>query len=64
MKPACHVLGRKDKHEIDGAGLNHLFVFHAAFLCVALAVPELRDPSASAQRVLGLKVCPSITWQN
>jgi hypothetical protein len=31
--------------------------FETGFLCVALAVLELRNPPASASRVLGLKAC-------
>jgi hypothetical protein len=33
------------------------------FLCVALAVPELRNPPASASQVLGLKVCATTARQ-
>ena len=33
------------------------FFFETGFLCVALAVLELRNPPASASRVLGLKAC-------
>ena len=34
-----------------------IFFFNKGFLCVALAVLELRNPPASASPVLGLKVC-------
>ena len=40
--------------------LFHLY-FKAGFLCVALAGLELRDPPASASRVLGLKACATTT---
>ena len=33
--------------------------FETRFLCIALAVQELRNPPASASWVLGLKVCPT-----
>ena len=32
------------------------------FLCVALAVLELRNPPASAFQVLGLKACATTAW--
>jgi hypothetical protein len=32
-------------------------LFETGFLCVALAVLELRNPPASASQVLGLKAC-------
>ena len=38
-------------------GLVDFFFFETGFLCVALAVLKLRNPPASASRVLGLKVC-------
>jgi hypothetical protein len=34
-----------------------LFFFETGFLCVALAVLELRNPPASASQVLELKAC-------
>ena len=34
-----------------------LVFFETGFLCVALTVLELRDPSSSVSQVLGLKVC-------
>jgi hypothetical protein len=52
-------------------GLHHFFCFvfvfcfcffETGFLCVNLAVLELRNPPASASQVLGLKAC-AITAQ-
>ena len=36
-----------------------VWFFETGFLCVALAVLELRDLLASASKVLGLKACPT-----
>jgi hypothetical protein len=36
--------------------------FERGFLCVALAVLELRNPPASASQMLGLKVCATTAW--
>jgi hypothetical protein len=42
-----------------------LFVcFKTGFLCVALAVLELRNPPASASQVLGLKACATTARHN
>ena len=40
-----------------------IFFFKTGFLCVALAVLELRNPPASASPVLGLKVCATTPGQ-
>ena len=37
-----------------------ILVLDTGFLCIALAVLELRNPPASASQVLGLKVCATI----
>jgi hypothetical protein len=37
--------------------LSLSWFFQTVFLCVALAVLELRNPPASASRVLGSKAC-------
>jgi hypothetical protein len=37
--------------------LFFFWFFETGFLCVALAVLELRNPPASASQVLGLKAC-------
>ena len=37
-----------------------LLIFETGFLCVALAVLELRNLPASASRVLGLKACATM----
>jgi hypothetical protein len=34
-----------------------LLFFEKGFLCIALAVLELRNPPASASQMLGLKAC-------
>ena len=36
------------------------FFFETGFLCVALAILELRDPPASASQVLGLMMCTNM----
>jgi hypothetical protein len=36
--------------------------FKTGFLCIALAVLELRNPPASASQVLGLKACTTTAW--
>ena len=41
--------------------LQVFFLFETGFLCVALDVLELRNPPASASRVLGLKACSTTT---
>ena len=37
-------------------------LFETGFLCVALAVLELRNPPAFAYQVLGLKACATTAW--
>jgi hypothetical protein len=44
-------------------GLLGFWFFETGFLCVALAVLELRNPPASALQVLGLKACATTTWR-
>jgi hypothetical protein len=43
--------------ELVAAFLFVCLFFETGFLCVALAVLELRNPPASASRVPGLKAC-------
>jgi hypothetical protein len=36
--------------------------FKTGFLCISLAILELRNPFASASQVLGLKACTTTAW--
>jgi hypothetical protein len=46
------------------ASILFFYFFETEFLCVALAVLELRALPAFASQVLGLKVCATTTWPN
>ena len=57
-KKEVELLSHLDLVVLGTRGLvDFFFFFETGFLCVALAVLELRNPPASASRVLGLKVC-------